>query len=102
MDAWTVGKWAGSGDARHLRVRGIEVDGTTQGHVFVEVGTALGLGETMGFTGLAHASQENGNRTDCNVAARWIAGRFRSNSASNDVTWELMGYRYDAFPVGRR
>lgn len=98
IDAWAVGKWMGSGDGRQMRVRGVEGDltGTAQ----VEIGTANSYTGPMTFTSLGPISEATGNRADANTSGRLVAPKFRSQGTYD--SWELAGYRMDAYPLGRR
>ena len=96
MDSWVATKWAGTGDGRYSRVRGVE--GEVTGTFTAEIGTADSIVGPMSFMPLGGFG--NQNRADANTSGRWVSARIRSQGMTD--TWELSGYRLDAFPLGRR
>jgi hypothetical protein len=95
VEAYVVGRWAGTGGRRSLRVRGVEVD--HRGALTAALGTATSVTGTMTFTSAGNVT--NG-RADVNRSAPYVAPKFQGQASASEA-WEIMGYRLDAFPQGR-
>ena len=96
ITSWALGRWHNSGDGRYIRIRALEVDAKWT-DLWVGLGTTDRIDGSVGIDGFGYP---NDGKVDINRSARYVAPYFSSNATTS--SWEVTGYRLNAFPVGRR